>query len=124
VASVLPKRTGKKAPGQPLSERQIRDLREPLVDALRTYFDLADKLLSAVVKGHQTIVIWSDMEQSELDVLADAWLHRATKSPRAAKRAQAAIDTHQRLFIPGIVITPRLVKTFMVIIENGLTVRP
>jgi hypothetical protein len=99
-------------------------MREPLVEALRTYFDLGDKLLSALVRGHPAVVIWSDMEQSELDVLADAWLARATKSAKAAKRAQRAIDTHQRLFIPGIVITPRLIKTFMLVVENGLTVRP
>jgi hypothetical protein len=134
----LPK-PGKGEPAVKLSERQSEELRPKLIDATRQYFDLMDTLLAAAVSPKfpgkwgltvnvetriTAVTIWGNLDDQELGVLVDSWLARAQRSGRVARQAKRAVSLYQEMIVPGVILVPRLRDTFMLIMSNGVRIRP
>lgn len=101
-------------------EREER--KTQLIGAFQDLFDLLDQAIAATTKGHEEVVIWSDMEDSEIAILIDPLLTSATLSEKGVKRVMAIIESHQKLKV-GLILAPRFYATVMKYAKVGFSVK-
>ena len=97
--------------GKKLSSKEVQELKDPLIGALKDEFEMFDNLLWNY-EGEQSIKqpIWSDMMDSDVEHLATALLNMGTRSGTAATIARGAVDL-QDYIVAGALLAPRFQST-------------
>lgn len=101
-----------------MSKKEAEESREPLARAIFEGFKFIDKFIEGTTRGNHNIVIWQDITDGQLFILADTWLYRAQTSKREAVRARRLIAMHKQLQI-GAILLPKFGKTWMAYSEFG-----
>lgn len=101
-----------------MSKKEAEESREPLANAIFEGFKFLDKFIEGTTRGNHTIVIWQDITDGQLLILADSWLYRAQTSKREAVRARRLIAMHKQVQI-GAILLPKFGKTWMAYSEFG-----
>lgn len=114
----LGKEKVEKAVRKAFTEAEAKAVKPMLVNAMLDYFQYADELLYATVKGHPRVEIWSSIDAEECGILADALIARGKKSAAGAAQIQAMVDVHKNLKV-GLILAPRFYQTFRLYMDNG-----
>lgn len=98
-----------------LSTKEAAELKEPLVAALQTEFELIDKILLGYTEDPLQQPIWGDVTEKELESLTNIMLKMGQKSPTAALITRTAVDGSDYvntaiLFAPRFQSSVRVVK--------------
>lgn len=107
-----------KAVRKAFTEAEAKLIKPMLVSAMMDYFQYADELLYATVKGHPRVEIWSSIDAEECGILAEALIARGKKSAAGAAQIQAMVDVHKNLKV-GLILAPRFYQTFRIYMDNG-----
>lgn len=107
---------------KPLSEQEARGYRENLIDVLLWQSEHMDNIITATTKGHQPVVIWSDIDRDDATTIADFLLEEGKKSTRAATLVRNMVDLRRRIQV-GLITIPRAYKTMQVYFNRGLGIR-
>lgn len=115
-----PKKQEKKEETKKLTELEATKLRQSLIDILRWQSKHADEFIIATTKGHDmTIIIWSNMDDEDIEVLADVMIARAKRSAKAAKIVRDLVSLQEKLKV-AVIVAPRLWKTIQTYIAKGI----
>lgn len=102
--------------GKRLSEAEVKDLREPLTEALLDEFALVDKALWQITGDSIEQPIWSDFTEQEMDQFVRVFLRAGQRSVLVATAARGATDL-QDYIVAGAIVLPRLQKTAVAVRE-------
>jgi hypothetical protein len=102
-----------------LSLKESDDARTKMFEINVLVFDTLDKGITATTTGHPALVIWSDMDDSDIETLVDFQLSRARKSAAAAEGIRRILDLYVHLKV-GSILLPRFVKTWNAYVDFGL----
>jgi hypothetical protein len=120
-ASVPMRSTPSRPPSDasPLGVKEANEFYDLLKnDILPTVADWADWAISHTNRAQAPAVIWSDLEDDELDVLADAMISVARINPAAAQAVRGVVWAWKRVKV-GIITVPRFLMTVDHYAENG-----
>lgn len=101
-------------------EREER--KSQLISAFVDLFELLDQAITATTKGHEDVVIWSDMDELEIAILIEPLLTSAMFSEKGAKRVMSIIESHQKLKV-GLILAPRFYQTIVKYATLGFSVK-
>jgi DNA-directed RNA polymerase subunit F len=93
-----------------LTDREAKELRPKMLDAVRNLSDNADELLSTTNRAQAHAEIWSTMDEQDIETLTDALLMLGQRSAPVAGVVRMVADTMlgwQAMLILG----PRLWQT-------------
>jgi hypothetical protein len=95
--------------GKTLSSKEAADLREGFRTSIEDDFGYLDQWLRAK-SGNPDLQVWSDVDNDELDKVADVFLRGAQRSPVLATVVRETVNTHDYIVV-GMVFLPRLQQT-------------
>lgn len=105
-----------------LSQQEVSELRPRLIEYITWQSEHLDQLIIATTKGHDpSIIIWSDLEDAEIELTADFLLNRGRRDPITAQAVRYAAELLDRLRI-GIIYAPRVYKTISIYMMRGLDI--
>lgn len=105
-----------------LSDAESMKLRPKLVEILLWQSEHADQFIAATTKGHDTVVIWSNMDDAECEIIADFLIDRGKQHAGTATMVRN-LSTLMRKIEVGLITLPRAYRTFMTYIERGFSLR-
>ena len=100
--------------GKTLTEREAKELKEPLIAAIEDEFKLIDRLIWSYTGDPIQQPIWSDLSDKEIDSLTGILLKLGQKSPVVATVARTAVDGSDYV-VTGMVLAPRFQQTVDVV---------
>jgi hypothetical protein len=101
-----------------MTAKEAHEIKETYCEALDAIFELADKGMSATLKGHPKVVVWSDMDEEETGVIADAILILAQREERVAIVVRQTVNFHRHGRVIEI-MAPRFIKTYQLYYQFG-----
>lgn len=105
-----------------LSAAEANDMRPRLIEYLTWQSDHMDQFIIATTRGHDpTIVIWSNLDDAEIEIIADYLLNRARKDKMTAQAVRYAVTLLERIKV-GIIVLPRLYRTMLTYLQRGLDI--
>lgn len=96
--------------GRVLSEREAKELYEPLIEAIKDDFHYLDELLWLRCPQLDQRDIWGDVDDEETATLTKLLLKRGQKSPATAAVVRGMIDSHDYVVV-GALFVPRIQAT-------------
>ena len=109
-----------KSASKVLSAAEASDIRPRLIEYLTWQSEHMDQFIIATTRGHDTtIVIWSDLDDAEIEIVADWLLNRARTDKATATAVRYAVTLLERIKV-GIIILPRMYRTMMIYLQRGL----
>jgi hypothetical protein len=105
-----------------LTDAEILKLRPRLTKFIEWSSDHMDEFIAATTKSHASVVIWSDLDSDDIEVLVDYMLSRGKESARAAelvRKTSVFMDKIKTYLI----VTPRMYKTASTYLQRGLDIR-
>lgn len=96
--------------GKVLSKKEVEELREPFMGALRDDFKYLDEALWWWSHDGSEPQIWSDLDNEEIEVIARTMLRRGERSPAAALAVRNIVDGSDYINT-AVIMVPRLIKT-------------
>lgn len=101
-----------------LSEREARDLEPMLEMALPDILELVDKSISASLKHHPQVTIWSDMDDADIHFTAQFMTNAGKKHKQVAVAVRVTVTLHAqgKIFM---ILAPRFYKTWQVYNQFG-----
>jgi hypothetical protein len=96
--------------GSALSKKEVEDLKEPLMAALRDDCQYLDEFLWWYSKDPEKPQIWSDLDDEEIEVLTRMLLRRGERSPVAANAVRNIVDGADYIST-AVIMVPRMIKT-------------
>ena len=118
-----------KAPPQPkaisvtrklLTLAEVAKYRPGLIKLIMFSSDHMDDGISAITKGHRPVVIWSNIELPDAEILADSFLDAGQKSAYVAEKVRWVIEWEKKVQA-GIILAPRVYKTIVYTVVTGLS---
>lgn len=117
------KASKKKTEQRKLSDIEAIKLKPRIIEFLTWTTDNIDNFIIATTKGHdETIVIWSDMQEGEIEILADFFIQRGKNNGQSAQLVRNMAVFMERIKL-AVIIAPRMYKTAMAYIERGISLR-
>lgn len=107
-----------------LSKTEAAILRPFLIDAVRGYSDELDNWISRTNRAKTQIapehdnLIWSDLEDREVETLVDGMLIIGQRNKQAAAAVRGIARTW-RMVEAGLILGPRFIKTLRFYADNG-----
>jgi hypothetical protein len=112
-----------------LTQTEAKELRRPMLDALRSYLDWTDQAIWLTGKRTrkedqpEDWAIWGDMTDLELSTIVDTWLSAGERNPIVAASVRSTVYLWKRLQV-GIILAPRFRKMFAFYVEQGGMAKP
>lgn len=103
--------------GATISEDEARELHEPLREAIKQEFHVADQALWLRCPQLDERDIWGNVDDDETEALASLLLKRAERSPAAATVVRGMIDASDYLVV-GAMFAPRIQQTVQALRET------
>lgn len=105
-----------------MSEDEAEKLRPKLIMYITWQSEHLDQFIIATTKGHDpTIEIWSNMDEAEIEILADYLLLRSRRDPITAQAVRFAAEILERIKV-GIIVLPRVYRTVTLYFARGLDI--
>ncbi len=105
------------------SEAEAVLLRPKLKDTVEWTSDHLDEFIIATTQGHdKNIEIWSNLDETEIEIIVDFLIDRGKASERAANAIRKSITLYERLKLM-VIIAPRLYATLLTYLEKGVSIR-
>lgn len=103
-----------------LSQKEAKDLKERLKEALRVFFQLTDKGIGLTTKKEEArvVLIWSSIDNDELDVIVTTLLESGQKSKIIAQSVRNITYNYKKLQM-GLILAPRFVLSVQHYLHNG-----
>lgn len=108
--------------GKVLTTGEITKYKTTLIQILLWSSENLDTGIVAITKGHKEIEIWSDISYVDAEILVDSVLDAGQKSQWVAQEVRLVID-HYKKAKALIIVVPRLYKTIMHVVTNGIDLR-
>jgi len=109
-------RTGKR-----ISDAEGMKLRPKLIATILWTSEHADNFLEATTKGHEEVEIWSSIDETEAEILADFMIERGKQSEVVAGYVRRSIALYDQLKIV-VIVAPRLYKTLLLYLKRGISI--
>lgn len=105
-----------------LTNAEADELRPRLIQYLTWQSEHADDFIMATTVGHQPVVIWSNMDDAEIEIVADFLIARGKKDVRVAEGVRLAAEILDRIKVAFIVL-PRAYQTINTYFSRGFDVK-
>lgn len=115
------KTPAKRVPTKLLTDVEIAKLKGKFLEMLTWQCEHMDQFLQATTKGHEEVVIWSDMESVEIEIFADFILSQG-KTNRVAARYVRSMSTMMMRLKLSLISVPRAYKTIMLYWRRGISI--
>lgn len=110
LAGAAKEQKAKFTEGKPLSKKEVEELREPFIEALKDDFKYLDEAIWWYSHDKSEPQIWSDLDDEEIEVIARVMLRRAERSPAAATLVRNIVDASDYVNV-AVITVPRTIKT-------------
>lgn len=118
--AAAPARGGK---WRPLSEAEAAQLHPKLVQYITWQSEHLDQFIIATTKGHDpTIEIWADLDEAEIEILADYLINRGRRDGTTAQAVRYAAEILDRIKV-AVIVLPRVYRTVNVYLARGLDIQ-
>lgn len=118
--AAAPARGGK---WRPLSEAEAAQLYPKLIQYIKWQSEHLDQFIIATTKGHDpTIEIWSDLDDAEIEILADYLIGRGRRDGTTAQAVRFAGEVLDRIKV-AIIVLPRVYRTVNIYLARGLDIQ-
>lgn len=118
--AAAPARGGK---WRPLSEAEAAQLYPKLIQYIKWQSEHMDQFIIATTKGHDpTIEIWSDLDDAEIEILADYLIARGRRDGTTAQAVRYAAEIIDRIKV-AIIVLPRVYRTVNIYLARGLDIQ-
>jgi hypothetical protein len=94
----------------PLSEKEAQEYKEPLMSAIQSYGEYADKYVRWRTEQPEMAEIWGDIMDFEAEALANIMIRRGMKSAHAAEAIRSMIAGEDYISV-GVMLLPRIIRT-------------
>jgi hypothetical protein len=108
--------------GRKLSDLEAAKLKPKIIEFVTWTSDHLDEALTAITKGHEEIIIWSNLDETEIEIIADFLISRGKKSEQAAILVRNMAVFIERVQLSLIVI-PRMYLTAKILFEKGISLK-
>jgi hypothetical protein len=105
--------------GKRLSDVEAARVRPKLIEYLLWQTEHMDQLIIATTKGHQPVEIWSTIDKTDAEIIADFMIARGRQDVRAAQAVRYLSVFIDRLKL-GLIILPRAYQTVMTYFARGI----
>lgn len=106
-----------------LTQKEAKDLKDRLKEALRVFFKLTDKGIGLTTKKEEArvVLIWSTIDNDELDVIVTTLLESGQKSKIIAQSVRNITYNYKKLEM-GLILAPRFVLSVQHYLHNGFKI--
>ena len=108
--------------GRKLSDVEAARLRPKLIEYLLWQTEHMDQLLIAITSGHQPVEIWSTMDKTDCEIIAEFMIVRGRQDAKAAQAVRYLSVFIDRLRL-GMIILPRMYQTAILMFTRGISIR-
>lgn len=118
--AAAPSRGGK---WRPLSDAEAAAIYPKLTQYIKWQSDHLDQFIIATTKGHDpTIEIWSDLDDAEIEILADYLISRGRRDGTTAQAVRYAAEILDRIKV-AVIVLPRVYRTVNLYLARGLDIQ-
>ena len=101
-----------------LTDKEAKELQPEFRKALDVVFWEVDKIISKTNKEHAEAVIWSNIDNDDMDFLAEYLVDGARKNKIIATMVERTVQSHRHMRA-GMITGPRVAQTFMFYGQHG-----
>lgn len=102
-----------------LTTGEVDDFRDDLIRGINGAFEAFDKFMSATNKRGETALIWSNIPDPQIEILADYLLERGQKSVVIAQGVRGIVQTW-RAYAALLIVGPAAMESFAFYMKNGI----
>lgn len=117
------KSVAKKTEQRTLTDAEVIKMRPKLIEYIIWQSEHMDDFISATTRGHETVEIWSNLDQDDAEIIADFLISRARVSVNTAVVVRTAAGLMDKIKL-GLIIGPRVLSTFRIYMERGFSIGP
>jgi hypothetical protein len=108
--------------GRKLSDVEAARLRPKIIEYLLWQTEHMDQLLIAITAGHEPVEIWSTIDKTDCEIIAEFMVIRGRQDARAAQAVRYLSVFIDRLKL-GMIILPRMYQTAILMFTRGMSLK-
>lgn len=105
-----------------LNDTEAIKIRPKLIEFFKWSSDHLDEFIQATTKGHQSVEIWSTLEEEEIEILVDFLIQRGKTNPETAQLVRNMSVLMDRIKL-AVIIVPRMYQTALTYINRGISIK-
>lgn len=112
----------KKTEYKKLSDNEVLKLRPKTIDFIMWSSEHLDQFIQATTKGHMSVVIWSNLDKDDCEVLADYLISKGKTNEKTAqlvRNISELSDNIKRM----VIVLPRTYQTALIYFKRGVSLR-